>query len=169
MNIEKLKLIVMDQAREKGFGISPDDIIVSEKIALIHSEISEAYDAYLRNIMEGKHGFQEEIGDVLQRTLHLGGIFGVYFPTAPDNEDSGTEKFTIEKKIATLHKKTSDAFENYRHKMEKEFFGDLVDLANATVRISIDYDFPIEKAIIEKIEQNKNRNWNRSELNEKLL
>ncbi len=168
MDIEKLKFIVMDQAKEKGFGIAPGDIIVSEKIALIHSEISEAYDAYLQNIMEGKHGFQEEMGDVLQRTLHLGGIFGVCFPTVPDDEDGAASKFAIEKRIAMLHKKTSDAFENYRHKMEKEFFGDLIGLANSTIRISVEHGFPIEKAILEKIDQNKNRSWNRSELNEKL-
>ena len=69
--------MVMDQARAKGFGTSPEDIIVAEKIALLHTELSEAYEAYRHKNMDGKHGFTEELGDVMQRLLHLAGIFGV--------------------------------------------------------------------------------------------
>ncbi|MBI2023944.1 hypothetical protein HYT00_00915 [Candidatus Giovannonibacteria bacterium] len=67
----------MEQAKEKGFGIKPEDINVGEKIALIHTEISEAYEAYRHKNIEGKDGFNEELGDVIQRILHLCGIFNI--------------------------------------------------------------------------------------------
>ena len=63
----------MEQAKEKGFGTSKKEINVPEKIALIHSEISEAYTAYRHKKIKGKNGFEEELGDVLQRLLHLTG------------------------------------------------------------------------------------------------
>ena len=75
MQINELQNLIMTQAKEKGFGVRPEDVNVPEKIALIHSEISEAYEAYRHKNMEGKDGFQEELGDAIQRILHLAGIF----------------------------------------------------------------------------------------------
>ena len=67
----------MDQAREKGFGTTPGDISVSEKIALIHSEVSEAYAAYRHKNIKNKDGFEEELGDIIIRTLHLCGVLNI--------------------------------------------------------------------------------------------
>jgi NTP pyrophosphatase (non-canonical NTP hydrolase) len=67
----------MKQAEEKGFGTKPEDITVSEKIALIHSEISEAYEAYRHKNINGKDGFEEELGDAIQRILHLCGVLDI--------------------------------------------------------------------------------------------
>ncbi len=67
----------MKQAKEKGFGIKPEEISVSEKIALIHTEISEAFEAYRHKNIDGKDGFKEELGDAVQRILHLCGIFDI--------------------------------------------------------------------------------------------
>lgn len=77
MTINELTDLVMKQAKEKGFGTIKEDINVGEKIALIHSEISEAYEAYRQNDIEGAHGFNRELGDAVQRILHLCGIFGI--------------------------------------------------------------------------------------------
>ncbi|MEX0621949.1 MAG: MazG nucleotide pyrophosphohydrolase domain-containing protein [Candidatus Woykebacteria bacterium] len=73
LTLKQLTELVMEQAREKGFGTSRKDISVPEKIALLHSEISEAYEAYRHKKIKGKGGFEEELGDVLQRLLHLSG------------------------------------------------------------------------------------------------
>ncbi len=77
IDIKELTGLVMQQAKEKGFGTRPQDIDVAEKIALIHSEISEAYDAYRHKNIDGKDGFKEELGDAVQRILHLCGIFDI--------------------------------------------------------------------------------------------
>src|SRR3989339_1793134 len=77
MEIKQLTDIIMEQAKQKGFGTKPEDINVAEKIALIHSEVSEAFEAYRHQNIDGKDGFKEELGDVIQRILHLAGIFEI--------------------------------------------------------------------------------------------
>lgn len=77
LSLQQLTKLIMNQAKEKGFGVVPEDINVPEKIALIHSEVSEAYEAYRHKNMQGKDGFEEELGDVLQRLLHLCGVLGI--------------------------------------------------------------------------------------------
>jgi len=75
--IQQLQDLIMAQAKEKGFGTTPEDINVAEKIALVHSEVSEAFEAYRRQNMDGKDGFKEELSDAIQRILHLCGIFDI--------------------------------------------------------------------------------------------
>lgn len=77
LSITDLTKLVMEQAKAKGFGTKPDEIDVAEKIALIHSEISEAYEAYRHKNIDGKDGFKEELGDAVQRILHLCGVMDV--------------------------------------------------------------------------------------------
>lgn len=77
LNLNQLTALILEQAKEKGFGVKPEDINVGEKMALIHSEVSEAYEAYRHKNIDGKDGFKEELGDVIQRVLHLCGIFNI--------------------------------------------------------------------------------------------
>ena len=77
ITIRKITELIMKQAKENGFGTKPEDVNVAEKIALIHSEISEAYEAYRHKNMDEKDGFKEEMGDAIQRILHLCGIFNI--------------------------------------------------------------------------------------------
>jgi 8-oxo-dGTP diphosphatase len=77
IELKELQELILKQAKEKGFGIKVDKVNVGEKIALIHSEISEAYEAYRHKNIEGKDGFSEELGDAVQRILHLAGIFNI--------------------------------------------------------------------------------------------
>lgn len=46
LTLKQLTDLIMTQAKEKGFGIKPEEIDIPEKIALIHSEVSEALEAY---------------------------------------------------------------------------------------------------------------------------
>lgn len=103
MNTHELTDLVMKQAEEKGFGTKPEDINVAEKIALIHSEISEAYEAYRHQDMDGEHGFKQELGDAVQRILHLCGIFGI----------------DIEQEILTKLERNKDRNWNWRRMNEK--------------------------------------------------
>mgnify|MGYP006434065949 CR=1 FL=1 len=77
MTIQELTKLIMAQAEAKGFGTKPEEINVSEKMALIHSEVSEAFEAYRHKNIDGKDGFKEELGDIVQRVLHLCGIFEI--------------------------------------------------------------------------------------------
>lgn len=77
MNIKQLSDLIMQQAKEKGFGTTKGEINVAEKIALIHSEISEAFEAYRHQNIDGKDGFKEELGDAVQRILHLCGALDI--------------------------------------------------------------------------------------------
>jgi NTP pyrophosphatase (non-canonical NTP hydrolase) len=77
LTVEQITKLVMKQAKEKGFGTKPEDISVPEKIALIHSEVSEAFEAYRHKNIKGKDGFEEELGDTVQRILHLCGILNI--------------------------------------------------------------------------------------------
>lgn len=92
MTIKQLTEIIMDQARKKGFGTKLNEINVAEKIALIHSEISEAFEAYRQKNIDGKDGFKEELGDAIQRILHLCGVLdidveGVILKKIENNKD----------------------------------------------------------------------------------
>ncbi|MCX6742567.1 MAG: nucleotide pyrophosphohydrolase [Candidatus Pacearchaeota archaeon] len=77
LTLKQLTKLIIEQAKQKGFGTKPDEINVAEKIALIHSEISEAFEAYRKNNLDGKDGFKEELGDAVQRILHLCGVMDV--------------------------------------------------------------------------------------------
>ncbi|MGE0793637.1 MAG: nucleotide pyrophosphohydrolase [Candidatus Woesearchaeota archaeon] len=77
MGLKELQKLILEQAKEKGFGVTKEDINVGEKIALIHSEISEAFEAYRHKKFEGKDCFSEELGDAIQRILHLASIFDI--------------------------------------------------------------------------------------------
>ena len=77
LTLQQFTKLVLKQAEEKGFGTKPEDVNVGEKIALIHSEISEAFEAYRHQNLDGKDGFKEELGDAIQRILHLCGVFGI--------------------------------------------------------------------------------------------
>jgi NTP pyrophosphatase (non-canonical NTP hydrolase) len=91
MTIKQLTDLIMEQAKQKGFGVKPDEINVAEKIALIHSEISEAFESYRHKNIDGKDGFTEELGDAIQRILHLCGVLDV------DVEKSIIQKIELNK------------------------------------------------------------------------
>jgi NTP pyrophosphatase (non-canonical NTP hydrolase) len=77
MELKDLQQRVLDLAKEKGWGTEAKDIIFAEKIALIHSEVSETLEAYRQNKIDGDHGVGEELADVILRTMHLAGIYNV--------------------------------------------------------------------------------------------
>jgi len=77
LSLKELTKKILEQAESKGFGTKPDDIEVPEKIALIHTEISESFEAYRQKNIDGKDGFKEELSDAVQRILHLAGVFDI--------------------------------------------------------------------------------------------
>ena len=77
MDIAKLQKEILALAKKKGWGTTPDDVIFSEKIALLHGEVAEALHAYRQHRMAGKDGVAEEFADIIMRTLHLAGIYEI--------------------------------------------------------------------------------------------
>jgi hypothetical protein len=77
MTIKQLTKLIMTQADEKGFGISTKDINVPEKIALIHAQLSSAYEGYRNKNMTGPYSFENEIAGTLQRIIHLCGVLDI--------------------------------------------------------------------------------------------
>ena len=171
MNLPQLQYIVMRQASEKSWGTTPTDIIVSEKIALLHSELSEAYAAYLSGNIYGKDGFHEEIGDTLTRALHLAGIFGMNvgdMNIEDGGKDSDTSSMDTHAMIAKLHILISQVWEHYRKNRMDEFKVQLRELAHAIALVAEDQNIPLEEAIHKKLEMNKERVWKNTGMNEKF-
>lgn len=77
ITLKDLEKLIMEQAKIKGFGTKPEEINVAEKIALIHTEVAEAYEAFRHKDMDSRDGFRQEMGDIVARVLHLAGIMGV--------------------------------------------------------------------------------------------
>lgn len=77
LTLKELTDLILKQAKAKGFGTKVKDVIVAEKIALIHSEISESYEAYRHRNISGPDGLAEELADAVMRILHLAGIFNI--------------------------------------------------------------------------------------------
>ncbi len=111
LTIKELQNRVMKQAKEHGFGTQPEEINVGEKIALIHSEVSEGFEAYRNKNIHDIHGLGEELGDVVQRVLHLCGILDI------DLEKEILKKLEINKdrKNSSTHKEWDWSKRNETH------------------------------------------------------
>ena len=200
--LENLKTLVMAQAREKSFGITPADVIVSEKMLGIATEIAEAEEIieevrqeqeavrlWCRNydtVHDGKIAmswllinsmfdtspdrshllhYESEWGDVLQRTLHLGGIFEVHFP---DDYLRVPARGTHER-AEKAYNLAMTASQHYRKKRIPEFSNGLIEISHYCVGVAKADNFNIERVVLDKIEANKTRVWNPNDLNEQLI
>jgi hypothetical protein len=77
MTIKDLEDQIMKQAADKGFGTTPEDINIGEKIALIHTQISSAYEGYRNKKMTGEWSFENEMAGAIQRIIHLCGVLDI--------------------------------------------------------------------------------------------
>lgn len=77
LTLKQLVALVLEQAKAKGFGVTAEEVNIPTKISLIHSEISEAFEAYRHNNINGRHGLKEELGDAIQRILHICGVLRI--------------------------------------------------------------------------------------------
>lgn len=77
LSLKRLQELVMQQAKEKGWGIKPEEVNIGEKFALIFTEVAEAYEGYRHNNFKEEDGVEEGLGDTIQRVLHLCGILGI--------------------------------------------------------------------------------------------
>ena len=77
ITVKELTDLIMQQAKEKGFGTTPSEINVAEKIALIHSQVSSAYEGYRKQKITGEWSFENEMAGTIQRIIHLMTVLGL--------------------------------------------------------------------------------------------
>ena len=77
MHIAELQQKVMGQAKDKQWGVLPEEINTLEKLALIHSEVSEVLHVFRHNNIKGRDEFREELVYIIMRVLHLAGTYNV--------------------------------------------------------------------------------------------
>lgn len=166
MNLEKIKLENLEIAKSKGFGITLSDISFPEKIALIHSEISEAYQALQLNNFENRHGFHEEIADVMLRLLHLAGILEINFTSFKQIDFENNT--SLENMMLNLHNLISEGYEFYRSKKLDLTKEKIIEAVSLVLLIADFKNIDLEAEIFKKMEINKNRVWDKQFLNEEM-
>lgn len=75
MKISELQKEVQQLLRQKGFSYSPDTFW--EKIALLHTEVSELADVVKKKGFGAKKEIAEEIADIFIRAMNFGLMFDI--------------------------------------------------------------------------------------------
>lgn len=166
MNLEDIKIKNLEIAKSKGFGSSLNEILFPEKIALIHSEISEVYQAYLQNNISNAHGVREELADVLLRVLHLCALLDINFSDV--NSKSSIQDFSLENNLLILHNLISESYENYRHKKLEDSKKKLFESVEVLLSIAEKELFDIKHEAENKMQKNANRIWDSNLMNENI-
>lgn len=86
ITLKQISKLIMDQAKEKGFGTTPEEISVPEKIALIHTQISSAYEGYRAKKMTGGWSLEDELAGAVMRIIHLCGVLDLNLEKAIINK-----------------------------------------------------------------------------------
>jgi NTP pyrophosphatase (non-canonical NTP hydrolase) len=156
-------------AEEKGWGHTKEMLVVSEKMMLINTEITELHDAMLKKPINPKDTVESETADILGRVLHLGLVWGVDFDRkVPVKSRFGKQMDGIsDADYLYLHTLVSRGYEAYRHKKITLFKKYLYEIAHETVLLAGSMNIDIESAVIKKLEINKARSWSRKGLNGK--
>ncbi len=170
MTLNQLGDLFLKQAEEKGWGHTKDDLVVSEKMVLMHTEVSEMYEALKKKPKRPKDTIEMECADILGRTLHLGRAWGVNFDEKPEFRSyikfpkNNREAMTATN-LVYLHSLISKSYDNYRHKKVKVFLRMLVKIAYEMMNIAKLLEIDVIKSALEKIEINKSRTWSAKKLN----
>jgi len=164
MNYDKYKELILKQAEEKGWGHTKEMLDVAEKTSLIHCEIDELHDAYKgRNKKSEKDSLGAEMSDVLLRSLHLGGAWGVNFNKLQYKTRIRKDQ-DFSQALLYFHDITSKAYDYYRHKNNALFLKKLNVLAHEVYEFSKLLNFDIEKEILRKMDINTKRTWSSKKL-----
>ncbi len=142
---------------------------VSEKMVLVHTEISELAEALHRKPKKPKDSIQSECADILGRILHLGIAWGVDF----DAEFTYKSRFqklesksvVSESDLLYFHTLASKAYDSYRHKRILVFKRFLFRIAHEILRMTRLMQIDVEQVALAKMEINKSRAWDKSKFN----
>jgi len=167
MDLNFLGNLVCKQAEEKGWGHTKENLVVSEKMMLISTEITELEEArYVKDCLP-KDTMASEYADVLTRTLHLGTAWGVDFNKEfkyKSKIKSKVGEFEITD-LLHLHNLVAKGYESYRHKEIAAFKRYLKLIAFEVIKMSEADQVDIKKGAMEKIKINTKRVWSKKDLN----
>lgn len=167
IDLNGLGKAICEQAKDKGWGYTKETLVVSEKMILISTEITELEEARDNKDTLPKDTMASEYADVLTRTLHLGTAWGVDFNK--EFNYMSKIKSTIGKfdnlDLLYLHNLVAKGYEAYRHKEIPEFMDFLKLIAYEVIKMSEADQVDIEKGAREKMEINIPRAWSKNDLN----
>ncbi len=156
--IKELQIDVYDNAQKHGWW--DKERPVPEMLALLHSEVSEAFEAYCEDKFDttlsdsGKpEGFYSEIADVVIRALDMAGGAQVNLNFDQDRRlYSGEENLLLH-----LHKSISDALEHLRLGTSEMYGNDLSKIISVCFSFDSDFEPFLMNEIERKHAYNKTR------------
>lgn len=167
MNHQELIERSHKQAVDKGFYVNPQP--VSMRLALIMSEIWEAFEAFRKgNInpdwtkpLEVKESFGVELADIVIRVFDFMGwkkckyedgeyIWLIY--ENPFGNDDGTN-------FVALHRVVDQAFKTHVERTNEDFHAALNGILTVTYKFAQHYNIDIEKYVMWKLDYNLNREY----------
>jgi NTP pyrophosphatase (non-canonical NTP hydrolase) len=166
MKLNDLGKLFLNMAEEKGWGHTREMLNVSEKMMLINTEVTELFSAIHKSPKNPKDSIESETADILGRTLHLGLVWNVDF----DQEMSYKYRFggkkdkLLDSDYVYLYGLVSKGYDSYRHKRIKLFKKYLFVIAHEVVLLASSMNIDIKKAVLTKIDINKDRVWDKSKL-----
>lgn len=167
MTLNEIGRLFLELAEEKGWGHSKETLIVSEKMMLICTEIDELYEAVKKNRRNSKDSMEAESADILGRTLHLGLAWKIDFDTiVPFRAHFRNRKSAlIDADYVYLYSLVSKGYDYYRHKNISMFKRYLYKIAHEMILLANSMNIDIEAAVLDKVNINKSRIWNKKRLN----
>jgi len=167
IDLNKIGKLICKQAEEKGWGHTKETLVVSEKMILISTEITELEEARYSKDSLPKDTMASEYADVLVRTLHLGTAWGIDFNKEfkyKSKIKSKVGEFEITD-LLYLHNLAAKGYEAYRHKEIASFKRYLKLIAYETIKMSEADRVDIEKGAMAKMKINIPRVWSKKSLN----
>jgi NTP pyrophosphatase (non-canonical NTP hydrolase) len=148
-NIQVLVNEAFKTATEKGWHETPREF--GTCIALMHSEVDEAYEAILPG---GQDNFAEEMADILIRIYDACGEFNIPLHKAVTTSVSGyTDKIKL---LMDIHYHLSQALESFRQ-VDSVYMWNAVAAQFSAVCCLIVDNCEVIEPMLQKMEKNKNR------------
>jgi hypothetical protein len=175
---EKL-ILAADEVREAGVDIKELKLIRQESRDFWCDRWEETGDFPWGLLLVGKgflywkdhtqagkkvSNYETEWGDLLQRILHLGGVYNIVFP---DAEFCGPVYTRADcERTERAYGLVLAAYDHYRHKKMKSFADSLITIAHYCVGVAEKDGFDIYDVVLNKIHANYERVWDPAKLNE---
>ena len=172
MDLNSLGILFCNLAQEKGWGHTKETLVVSEKVILISTEITELKEARKNKNVLPKDTVASEYSDILCRTLHLGIVWGVdfnikiHFRSKIKSTKIKSTKIKFDLlDLLYLHDLVATGYDYYRHKKINLFKKYLYIIAQETIKLSQTDCVDIIAASLNKLGIDKEREWYKKDLN----